>query len=102
MVDAARERRCLGLRAVGVCLGPWSVIGGRYVACMRALIAIELEVVDGQRPGTRFARLEWVARSLARFAGNQRRVAHVHAVTVHPEGAGAALPTNPLLDLSSR
>ncbi len=41
---------------------------------MRAIIVIDLEIDDGQRPGTRFARLEWVAKSVAGFVVYLRRV----------------------------
>ncbi|MCP3996372.1 MAG: hypothetical protein GY722_15140 [bacterium] len=67
---------------------------------MRALIVIDVEVEDGQRPGTRYARLEWVARSVARFVGFQRRIGRVNTVEVHPGEVTASLPAVPLMRIS--
>ncbi len=58
---------------------------------MRALIVIEVEVPDGQRPGTPYARVRWVVESLRRFAGQLRRVQRVESVAVHPVGAELSL-----------
>ena len=67
---------------------------------MRTLIVIDVEIDDGVRPGTGFARLEWVARSVARFIGNQRRVQEIHRVTVHPTTAATLLPAAPFLTIN--
>ncbi len=67
---------------------------------MRALIVIDVEVEDGQRPGTRYARLEWVARSVARFVGFQKRIRRVNNVEVHSGEATAAMPEVPLMRIT--
>ncbi|MCP4306249.1 MAG: hypothetical protein GY788_15555 [bacterium] len=67
---------------------------------MRALIVIDVEVEDGKRPGTRYARLEWVAESVARFVGFQKRIRTVNIVEVHPGEATAAMPAVPLMRIS--
>ena len=64
---------------------------------MRALIVLEVEIDDGKRPGTGFARLEWVARSTASFIGYQRRVRRLHSVTVHHAAVAEHLPAIPLM-----
>ncbi len=67
------------------------------LGAMRALIVIEVEVPDGQRAGTRFTRLGWVARSVGMHARKLRRVREVHSVAVHRAEAGASLGL-PLID----
>ncbi len=69
---------------------------------MRALIVLDVEVEDGQRPGTRYARLEWVARSVARFVGFQKRIRRVNNVEVHPGEAATAMPEVPLMRISGQ
>ena len=66
---------------------------------MRAIIVIDLEIDDGQRPGTRFARLEWVAKSVAGFVVYLRRVRRLNTVTVHPGSSAGKLPTEGLIDI---
>ena len=66
---------------------------------MRAIIVIDLEIDDGQRPGTRFARLEWVAKSVAGFVVYLRRVRQLNTVTVHPESSANLLPAEGLIDI---
>ena len=66
---------------------------------MRAIIVIDLEIDDGQRPGTRFARLEWVAKSVAGFVVYLRRVQQLNTVTVHPGSSAGKLPTEGLIDI---
>ncbi len=61
------------------------------LVAMRALIVVEVEVAEGQRPGTRFTRLDWVARSVGRHALKLRRVRGVHSVAVYRTEAGASL-----------
>lgn len=64
---------------------------------MRALIVLDVEIDEGKRPGTGFARLEWVAGSVARFVGFQRRVKRLHSTTVHHPAAVDQLPSLPLI-----
>lgn len=66
---------------------------------MRALIILDVEIDDGKRPGTGFARLQWVTRSVARFVGLQRRVRRLHSTTVHHPAAIDQLPSLPLLSV---
>ncbi len=66
---------------------------------MRAIIVIDLEIDDGQRPGTRFARLEWVAKSVAGFVVYLRRVRQLNTVTVHPGSSASKLPTEGFIDI---
>lgn len=66
---------------------------------MRALIVLDVEIDDGKRPGTGFARLQWVTRSVARFIGMQRRVKRLHSATVHHPAAINLLPALPLLSV---
>ena len=63
---------------------------------MRALIVLDVEIDDGQRPGTGFARLQWVARSATRFVGIQRRVRKIHSASVHHPDAAHHLPALPI------
>ncbi len=66
---------------------------------MRAINVIDLEIDDGQRPGTRFARLEWVAKSVAGFVVYLKRVRQLNTVTVHPGSSAGKLPTEGLIDI---
>ncbi len=66
---------------------------------MRAIIVSDLEIDDGQRPGTRFARLEWVAKSVAGFVVYLKRVRQLNTVTVHPGSSAGKLPTEGLIDI---
>jgi len=66
---------------------------------MRALIVLDVEIDEGKRPGTGFARLQWVTRSVARFVGLQRRVKRLHSTTVHHPAAINQLPSLPLISV---
>ena len=81
--------RVLG-RLVGV--SPATV---RPVACrrysrgtMRVTVAIDLEIADGKRPGTRYGRAERIARALGAFADRLNTVSSVRSFEVRQPADG--------------
>ena len=51
-------------------------------------VAIDLEIADGKRPGTRYGRAERIARAVGAFAGKLKPVRGVRSVEVRQPADG--------------
>ena len=65
--------------------------GSDTLGAMRALIVFDVEVFEGVRPGTVFARLLRVAHKGGEFVGWLRHVEALHSVGVFPSTAADVL-----------